>query len=146
MGGQFNTKRRPRARAMPHTTRGAATRDWKGTGKPHPNRGKRFPAEVLTGDEVRGLIKAASGRAPTGIRNRALLGLLYRGGLRISEALALEVKDLDQNAGTVRVLHGKGDLDQAREYLGQATTLFRDMGMTWWLEQAGIFGNTFDVG
>ncbi len=34
---------------------------------------------------------------------------LYRAGLRISEALALLPKDLDAEAGTVRVLHGKGD-------------------------------------
>lgn len=73
------------------------------------NKGKRYPAEPLTAEEVRKLIKACSSRAPTGIRNRALIVLLYRGGLRISEALALETKDLDRREGTVRVLHGKGD-------------------------------------
>jgi len=109
MGGSFSTKRRPRARKGQAAALGAATGDWKGTGKPHPNRGKRFPAEVLTGDEVRALIKAASNRAPTGIRNRAMLGLLYRSGLRISEALELQPKDLDLDGGSLRVLHGKGD-------------------------------------
>ena len=59
-------------------------------------------------DEVRALIKACSNRAPTGIRNRALLVLLYRGGLRVSEALRLYPKDLDRDAGTVTVLVGKG--------------------------------------
>jgi len=58
---------------------------------------------------VRALIRATSNRAPTGIRNRALLVLLYRGGLRAGEALALLPKDLDERQGTVRVLHGKGD-------------------------------------
>ena len=87
----------------------STTSDWKGTGRPHPNQGQRFPPEVLDGDEVRALIKAASGRAPTGIRNRALLAVLYRGGLRVSEALALEPKDVDRKHGTVRILHGKGD-------------------------------------
>jgi integrase/recombinase XerD len=52
---------------------------------------------------------ACSKRAPTGIRNRALIAMLYRGQLRIGEALALKPKDLDRKAGTVRVLHGKGD-------------------------------------
>lgn len=85
------------------------TRDWKGTGRKHPNRGRRFPAEVLTGDEVRALIKACSRRAPTGIRNAALLTMLYRGGLRISEALSLYPKDVDGRTGAVRVLHGKGN-------------------------------------
>jgi site-specific recombinase XerD len=73
------------------------------------NKGRRYPAEVLTPDEVRRLIAAPSGRAPTGIRNRALLVVLYRGGLRVAEALALYPKDLDCKAGTIRVLHGKGD-------------------------------------
>jgi site-specific recombinase XerD len=72
------------------------------------NKGQRYPAEILTSDEVRALLQSCSGRAPTGIRNRALIAALYRGGLRISEALALRPKDLDRDAGTVRVLHGKG--------------------------------------
>jgi len=57
---------------------------------------------------VRALIKACSNRAPTDIRNRALLVALYRGGLRVSEALGLHPKDLDRAAGTVTVLRGKG--------------------------------------
>ena len=72
------------------------------------NADQRYPAEILTPDEVRALIKACSNRAPTGIRNRALLVLLYRGGLRIAEALGLHPKDLDRAAGTVTVLRGKG--------------------------------------
>jgi len=78
----------------------------------HPNKGKLFPAEILTDDEVRALLKVCSTRAPTGIRNRALIVALYRGGLRISEALALKPKDLDRKAGTVRVLQGKGGKDR----------------------------------
>src|SRR5262249_7599059 len=49
------------------------------------------------------------GRAPSGIRNRALLAVLFRSGLRVSEALALFPKDLDPSGGTLRVLHGKGN-------------------------------------
>src|SRR4029453_10118194 len=71
------------------------------------NKGQRYPAEVLTADEVRGLITACSNRAPTGVRNRALVVLLYRGGCRISEALRLRPKDLDRAAGTITVLRGK---------------------------------------
>jgi site-specific recombinase XerD len=55
------------------------------------------------------LVSACSNRAPTGVRNRALITLLYRGGLRVSEALALQPKDVDRESGTVRVLHGKGN-------------------------------------
>jgi site-specific recombinase XerD len=74
-----------------------------------PVRGRKLPAEVLTPDEVRGLIGACSTRARTGIRNRALIVVLWRTGLRLSEALALRPKDLDRTGGSIRVLHGKGD-------------------------------------
>jgi site-specific recombinase XerD len=59
--------------------------------------------------DVEALRAACSRRAPTGIRNRALLAVLFRSGLRISEALALYPKDLDQAGGSLRVLQGKGD-------------------------------------
>src|SRR5688500_18572590 len=78
-------------------------------GRPGWNAGQTFPAEVLTPDEVRALIQACPATTNLGIRNRALLVMLYRGGLRISEALALRPKDVDMAAGSVRVLHGKGD-------------------------------------
>ena len=78
--------------------------------RPHrpANRGQRYPAEILTADEVQALIRACSNRAPTGLRNRALVVLLYRGGCRVGEALRLCPKDLNRAAGTVTVLRGKG--------------------------------------
>lgn len=72
------------------------------------NKGKKLPPEPLTPEEARAIFNACSKRAPTGIRNRALLVLLYRAGLRISEALSILPKDLDTAAGTIRVLRGKG--------------------------------------
>jgi site-specific recombinase XerD len=78
-------------------------------GRTPANAGRTYPAEILTPAEVQTLIRACSSRAPTGVRNRALLVTLYRGGLRLSEALALFPKDLDARAGTITVLHGKGD-------------------------------------
>lgn len=78
-------------------------------GRLAPNAGQRYPAEILTADEARSLIRACSGRAPTGIRNRALIVILYRGGLRLGESLSLYPKDLDTDAGTITILHGKGD-------------------------------------
>jgi site-specific recombinase XerD len=43
------------------------------------------------------------------MRNRALLAVLYGAGLRIGEALALKVSDIDVENGSIRILHGKGD-------------------------------------
>jgi site-specific recombinase XerD len=75
---------------------------------PTSNAGRTFPAEVLTDTEVQRLIRACSNRAPTGVRNRALIGIMYRAGLRCAEALSLFPKDIDRDAGTIRVLCGKG--------------------------------------
>jgi site-specific recombinase XerD len=75
---------------------------------PPTHKGEKFPIEILTPDEARALINAASTRAPTGIRNRALLVTLYRGGLRLAEALALKAADVDPQSGTIRILRGKG--------------------------------------
>ena len=70
---------------------------------------RRFPAEPLALSDVEALRAACSRRAPTGIRNRALPAVLFRSGLRISEALALFPKDLDPAGRSLRVLHGKGN-------------------------------------
>ena len=51
-------------------------------------------------------------RAATGIRNRALIVVLYRAGLRVGKAWPFFPKDLDAQAGTIRILHGKGDHDR----------------------------------
>lgn len=79
-------------------------------------KGRTFPAEVLTPDEVQAMLSKCSMRAPTGIRNRALLTLLYRSGLRISEALALKPSDVNLAKHSVRVLHGKGDKATTRGF------------------------------
>jgi site-specific recombinase XerD len=66
----------------------------------------------LTREEVRVLIDQPSRRYPTGIRDRALLRLFYRAGLRCSEALSLRVRDVDLARGEVRVWEGKGGRDR----------------------------------
>lgn len=78
------------------------------TGVPAPNKGRKFPPEPLTPAEVLALL-AQCGRGPCGRRDRALIVTLWRGGLRISEALALYPKDVDVETGRIAILHGKGD-------------------------------------
>jgi integrase/recombinase XerC len=70
---------------------------------------RRLDADLLTPAEIEGLIRACSNHAPTGIRNRALIALAWRSGLRIGEVLALRPKDIDLDSGTLVVQHGKGD-------------------------------------
>jgi site-specific recombinase XerD len=50
----------------------------------------------------------AAGEAPDGLRLRGLIIVLWRAGLRISEALALSETDLDPQRGAVLVRAGKG--------------------------------------
>lgn len=93
------------------------------------------PAEPLTETEVWKLVGALSSRTSTGLRNRALIIVLWRAGLRISEALALRPSDVDSSAGTLRVLHGKGD---------KARTASIDRGafeyLDRWLERRSTLG------
>jgi site-specific recombinase XerD len=73
------------------------------------NKGVKLPGQVLTREEMHALLAQCSRRAPTGIRDRALLTVIYRAGLRVSEALELRPSDVDMRRGTIRVNHGKGD-------------------------------------
>jgi integrase len=77
-------------------------------GRPPANKGKKYPPEVLTPEEVYALINAC-GRGYCGKRNRAMIMVGWRAGLRISEVLDLRPKDVDLRHGRIQVLHGKGD-------------------------------------
>lgn len=70
-----------------------------------PNKGRKLPPELLTADDVRALLAACSATAPTGLRNRALLVVLYRAGLRLDEALWLTPAGVDPAGGILHVGH-----------------------------------------
>lgn len=71
-------------------------------------KGTKLPVEILSDDEVARLAAKCSRKAPTGIRNRALVYVLYRCQLRISEALALKPSDVCAERGQINVRIGKG--------------------------------------
>ena len=73
-----------------------------------------LPLEHLTPEEVQRLLAACSPRTAAGIRSRALIMLLYRSGLRISEALAIRTGDLDFAAHSVRLRQTKSGSAQTR--------------------------------
>src|SRR4051794_39268893 len=77
-------------------------------GRPPRNKGMRYPADPPTVEEIIAVMRAA-GERPHGARLRALIVVLWRGGLRIQEALALAERDLDRRRGSLLVRHGKGD-------------------------------------
>lgn len=75
------------------------------------NRNTKHAAEVLVKGEVEQLLEAAP-KTATAIRDRAMIVVAYRAGLRCCELLDLRLKDIDQSAGTIRVLHGKGNKER----------------------------------
>src|SRR2546421_10150703 len=76
-------------------------------GLPPCNKGLRYPPDPPTVEEIIAVMRTA-GDAPDGLRLRGLIVVLWRAGLRISEALALLETDLEQSRGAILVRHGKG--------------------------------------
>jgi integrase/recombinase XerD len=76
-----------------------------------PPPAKRLP-KAISVEEVEALLRAAGAdETPRAVRDQALLELLYGSGARISEAIGLDVDELDLSSGTVRLL-GKGSKER----------------------------------
>jgi integrase/recombinase XerD len=75
-----------------------------------PRSRARLP-KVLTRDEVQSLLAQPRGSDPAALRDRALLETMYACGLRASEAIGLELNQLDLEAGVVRA-RGKGSKER----------------------------------
>ncbi len=97
-----------------------------------PKTGLHLP-DVLSVVEVETLINAPDHNKPEGLRDAAMLELLYGAGLRVSELILLEMNGINQEAGFVRVF-GKGAkervvpvgrmaLDAVRDYLDRSRPL-----------------------
>jgi integrase/recombinase XerD len=72
-----------------------------------PSPPRRLPKALSVSDVERLLQSAGSPNMPTGLRDRALLEMLYATGARISEAVGMDLDDIDRDEGTV-LLRGKG--------------------------------------
>jgi integrase/recombinase XerD len=75
-----------------------------------PRKTQKLP-QVLSRDEVARLLATPTGSDPAALRDRALLELMYACGLRASEAIDLEVRDVDLYAGILRA-RGKGSKER----------------------------------
>ena len=76
-------------------------------GRPPRNKGQLYPADPPTVEEIIAVMHAA-GNDNDAVRLRGLIVVLWRAGLRISEALALNESDLDLNRGAILIRCGKG--------------------------------------
>jgi len=100
-----------------------------------PRRPRSLP-KTLTEQDVERLLAVPSAETPLGIRDRAMLEVLYASGLRVSELVTLKVAQLSQDMGVVRIL-GKGSkerlvpvgevaLDWVQRYVKDARLLLLD--------------------
>ena len=90
---------------------------------PYPRQKRRQPV-VLGREEVARLLKVLTNR-----KHRAVAMTLYGAGLRLSEALGLQVRDIDSDRMVITVRHGKGDRDRQvvlpRKLLEELRTYWR---------------------
>jgi len=87
--------------------RSPATMPGFNAGRAPRNKGVRYPADPPTIEEIVAVMRSA-GDGLHGRRLRGLIVVLWRAGLRINEALALNEPDLDHRRGSLLVRRGKG--------------------------------------
>ena len=83
-----------------------------------PKLGRALPG-TLTKEEVEKLLDAPDTRTAHGVRDRAMLEVLYACGLRVSELVALTLYQVNLNQGVIRVL-GKGSKERLIPFGEQA--------------------------
>lgn len=86
----------------------------------------RPPVSVLTVEQIEALVGACDDGSPQGVRDRAIILLLYGSGMRVSEAVALNIDDLDLPAGTGHIDAGKGDRSRTFWFPTRAAEAIRD--------------------
>jgi integrase len=86
--------------------RSPATMPGHHVGRIPPNKGRRYPADPPTVDEIVAVMRQA-GDDRHGRRMRGLIVVLWRAGLRINEALALAETDLNERPGSLLIRTGK---------------------------------------
>ncbi len=76
----------------------------------NPKMGKYHP-KILSVDQVTNLLNNSTDNSPKGIRDRALMELIYGSGVRISEALSLNIDDIDFGEQVLKI-KGKGNKER----------------------------------
>ena len=90
-----------------------------------PRVGYKLP-DVMNRDEVERVLRQPNVQEPLGIRDRAMLEILYSSGLRRMELLHLKLYDVDQKHGLVTVREGKGKRDRVVP-IGERALAWLDM-------------------
>lgn len=77
-----------------------------------PKEERRLPAQVFSEEETRRVLQSLDAGTPPGLRNRAILELLWSTGIRRTELANLLLSDVDVVRGVVNVRRGKGGRDR----------------------------------
>ncbi len=88
-----------------------------------PRRQRRLPS-VLSLEEIEAMIDACDAASPQGVRNRAIIEMLYGSGLRVSELCNLELERVNLDEGYVLV-EGKGSKERLVPVSATATDALR---------------------
>lgn len=116
-----------------------------------PKKQQRLP-DTLSLEEVEQLIETPDTKELLGLRDRAILEVMYATGLRVSELIGLKLKDLHLSIGLLQTL-GKGDKerivplgDYAIEWLGRYLDEARPLLTTKHPEEDHLFVNHHGTG
>jgi integrase/recombinase XerC len=106
---------------------------------PLPKVKQKLP-EFLRVDEIEDLIEAPDASTVLGRRDRALFELIYGCGLRVSEAVGLNLSDIDFTGGWIKVL-GKGSKERMIPLAEAAASALREMLLDRNIQSAPLFTN-----
>lgn len=74
--------------------------------------GKPLPRNILSVEEMRKILDKPSRVMPKGIRDRAIMEILYSTAIRRNELVCLDLEDLNADEGTILIRNGKGSKDR----------------------------------
>ena len=106
-----------------------------------PRREHKLP-NVLSKEEIKMILQA-----PSNLKHRALLSLIYACGLRRSEVLNLLPKDIDSKRGILIIRNAKGKKDRITPLPGKILKLLRDYYIVYrpdkWLFEGQVKGDKY---
>jgi integrase/recombinase XerD len=104
-----------------------------------PRLDKRLPKAILTQSEIEAILNNIDVSDPMGVRDRAIIEVLYSTGMRRMEVINLRWDDIDTERGTIFIREGKGKVDRmvpigerallwVEKYLAEARSQFDVIG------------------
>jgi len=92
-----------------------------------PRLERGIPTQIMTERELETYLKAPDITGPRGLRDRAIMEVLYSTGMRNNELCHLKVSDVDLNDGLVKITHAKGGIGFQRVVpIGKTACLYVD--------------------